>query len=111
MAEWDKFESDYLSQKPTEYGRKRQLKVYGTRRKGHREHWTVKGKGRYYWVRRDSKGRILGSGKWSPKEPLSKTVFTETEPLIIGYTRGKEAYAKVTEVASEWEWIKFEAES
>lgn len=36
-------------------GRKKQLKVYGTRRKGHREHWTVKGKGKYFWVRRDSK--------------------------------------------------------
>ncbi|MGA2308289.1 MAG: hypothetical protein ABSG57_01920 [Candidatus Bathyarchaeia archaeon] len=36
-------------------GRKKQLKIYGTRRKGHRELWTVKGKGKYFWVRRDIK--------------------------------------------------------
>jgi hypothetical protein len=92
-------------------GRKKQLKLYGTRRKGHREHWTVKGKGKYFWVRRDSKGRIVASGKWNPKEPLSKTVFTETQPLVIGYTRGREALAKVREAVREWEWIDFEAES
>ncbi len=92
-------------------GRKKQLKVYRTRRKGHRERWTVKGKGRYYWVRRDRKGRIFAAGKWSPKEPLSRTVFTETEPLIIAYTRGKEAYSKIRQAVNEWEWIDFEAES
>jgi len=92
-------------------GRKKQLKVYGTRIKGHREHWTVKGKGRYFWVRRDRKGRILSRGKWSPKEPLEKTLFTETEPLIIKYDTGREALQKVREVVKEWEWVDFEAES
>ena len=91
--------------------KRKQLKVYGTRIKGHRERWVVKGKGRYFWVRRDSKGRFLGYGKWSPKEPLEKILFTETEPLIIEYERGKEALAKVREVVKEWEWIDFEAES
>lgn len=91
--------------------RNKQLKVYGTRIKGHRERWVVEGKGRYFWVRRDSKGRFLAYGKWSPKEPLEKTLFTETEPLIIEYERGKEALAKVREVVREWEWIDFEAES
>jgi hypothetical protein len=91
-------------------GRK-QIKVYGTRRKGHRERWVVEGKGRYFWVRRDKKGKFLGYGKWSPKEPLAETLFTETEPLIVKYDRGKEAYAKVRQVANEWEWIDFEAES
>lgn len=71
----------------------------------------MKGKGRYYWVRRDSKGRIVASGKWSPKKPLSKTVFTETEPLVVPYERGREALAKVREVVKEWEWVDFEAES
>jgi len=37
--------------------------------------------------------------------------FTETEPLIIEYERGKGALAKVREVVREWEWIDFEAES
>ena len=91
--------------------RKKQIKVYGTRIRGHRERWVVKDKGRYYWVRRDSKGRFLGSGKWSPKEPLEKTLFTETEPLIIPYETGREALVKVREVVREWEWIDFEAES
>ena len=90
---------------------KKQLKVYGTRRKGHRERWTVKGKGKYFWVRRDSKGRFLASGKWSPKEPVSEKVFTETEPLIIEYDTGREALAQVREVVKEWEWVDFEAES
>jgi hypothetical protein len=92
-------------------GRKKQLKVYGTRRKGHRERWTVKGKGKYFWVRRDSRGRFLASGKWSPKEPLAETLFTETEPLIIEYDRGGEALAQVRQVVNECEWVDFEAES
>jgi len=92
-------------------GRKKQLKVYGTRRKGHRERWVVKGEGKYFWVRRDSEGRFLASGKWSPKEPLSKNFFTETEPLIVPYERGREALAKVREIVKEWEWVDFEAES
>jgi len=91
--------------------RKKQLKVYGTRIKGHRERWVVKGKGRYFWVRRDSKGRFLGYGKWSPKEPLRKTLFSETEPLIIDYFTGREALARVRDVVRDWEWIDFEAES
>ena len=95
----------------TRQGRKKQLKVYGTRRKGHRERWTVKGKGKYFWVRRDTKGRFLASGKWNPKDPLYETLFTETEPLIIEYGRGSEALAEVRQVVNEWEWIHFEAES
>jgi len=91
--------------------RKKQLKVYGTRIKGHRERWVVKGKGRYVWVRRDRKGRFRAYGKWSPKEPLKETVFTEVEPLIIEYVTGKEAYSKVIDAVKEWEWISFEAES
>jgi len=92
-------------------GRKKQLKVYGTRIKGHRERWVVRGKGRYFWVRRDRKGRILSRGKWSPKEPLEKTLFTETQPLIIEYDTGREALQKVRQVVKEWEWVDFEAES
>jgi hypothetical protein len=92
-------------------GRRKQLKVYGTRRKGHRERWTVKGKGKYFWVRRDSGGRFLASGKWSCKEPLSETVFTETEPLIIEYETGREALAQVRQAVNEWEWVDFKAES
>lgn len=49
-------------------------------------------------VRRDSKGRILSRGKWSPQEPLEKTLFTETEPLIIEYDTGREALQKVRQV-------------
>lgn len=93
------------------HGRKKQLKVYGTRRKGHREHWTVRSKGKYFWVRRDCKGRFLALGKWNPKKPLSEMLFTETEPLIIEYDRGSEALAQVRQVVNEWEWIDFEAES
>jgi hypothetical protein len=90
---------------------KKQLKVYGTRVRGHREHWVMRGKGRYFWVRRDSVGRILARGKWSPKEPLKKTLFTETQPLIIEYDTGKEALETVREIVEEWEWVDFEAES
>ena len=89
----------------------KQLKVYGTRVKGHRERWIIKGKGRYYWVRRDSKGKFLACGRWSPKEPLERTLYTETQPLIIKYETGKEALTRVREVVNEWEWIDFEAES
>lgn len=80
---------------------KSQLKVYGTRIKGHHERWVVKGRGRYFWVRRNSKGRFLAYGKWSPKEPLEKTLFTETEPLIVEYMTGREALGKVREVVRE----------
>jgi len=92
-------------------GRKKQLKVYGTRRKGHRERWIVKGKGKYFWVRRNGKGKFLSHGKWSSKEPLAETLFTETKPLIIEYVRGREALAQVRQVVNEWEWVDFEAES
>ena len=92
---------------------KRKLKVYGTRRRGHREKHFVKkeGKYRYKEVRRDRKGRFMSVKKWSPKKPISKEVYTEVEPLIIDYTTGKEALEKVRETVKEWEWIDFEAES
>jgi hypothetical protein len=90
---------------------KRKLKVYGTRRRGHREHWIVKGKGCYKEVRRDSKGRLISVKDWSPKKPIGKEVFTELQPLIIEYETGKEALEKVRETIREWEWIDFEAES
>jgi hypothetical protein len=48
---------------------KNQLKIYGTRKRGHREHWTVKGKGVYREVRRDKKGRIVSAQKWGEIEP------------------------------------------
>jgi hypothetical protein len=91
--------------------RKKQLKIYGTRRRGHREHWIVKGKGVYREVRRDKYGRFISTRKWSPKKPIGKEVFTEMEPLIIPYETGKEALIKVREIVREWEWIDFEAES
>jgi hypothetical protein len=90
---------------------KRKLKVYGTRRRGHREHWVVKGKGVYKEVRRDRKGRLISVKSWSPKKPIGKEVFTELEPLIIDYETGREALEKVRETIKEWEWIDFEAES
>lgn len=89
----------------------KKLKVYGTRRRGHREHWIVKGEGCYKEVRRDSKGRFVSVKNWSPKKPIGKEVFTELQPLIIDYETGREALAKVREAVKEWEWIDFEAES
>ena len=53
----------------------------------------------------------MAYGKWSPKRPLEKTLFTEIEPLIIEYDAGREALQKVRQVVREWEWIDFEAES
>lgn len=89
----------------------RQLKIYGTRMRGHREHWTVKGKGVYREVRRDSKGRFISAKKWNPKNPISKEVFTETNPLIVKYGTGREAWLKIRETAREWEWTTFKVES
>jgi len=91
--------------------RKRELKVYGTRRRGHRERWVVKGKGVYREVRRDSRGRLISARKWSPKKPIGKEVFTEVQPLIVKYETGREALEKVREAVREWEWVDFEAES
>jgi len=91
----------------------RRLKIYGTRRRGHREKHFVKkqGKYRYREVRRDKKGRFISVKKWSPKKPIGEEVFTELQPLIIGYETGREALEKVKEAVREWEWIEFEAES
>lgn len=89
----------------------RKLKIYGTRRRGHREHWTVKGEGVYREVRRDSRGKFVSTKKWSPKQPISEEVYTETQPLFIDYRTGKEALEKVRETVKQWEWIDFEAES
>ena len=91
----------------------KKIKVYGTRRRGHREKHYVKkeGKNRYYEVRRDSKGHFLYKKKWNPKRPLKAETFTELHPLIITYTTGADALRKVMETAREWEWIDFEAES
>jgi len=93
--------------------RKKELKIYGTRRRGHRERWYIKAekKGRYKEVRRDKKGRFISTKKWSPKKPIKEETFTETEPLLVDYTTGKEALEKVRETVREWEWIDFEAES
>lgn len=92
---------------------KRKLKIYGTRRRGHRERWYIKKeqKGRYREVRRDSKGRFISTKKWSPKKPIGKEVYTELQPLIIEYKTGKEAKEKVVKEVREWEWKDFEAES
>jgi hypothetical protein len=81
------------------------LKVYGTRKRGHREHWTVKGNGVYREVRRDKKGRFFSVEKWSPKNPIAKSIRNETQPLLIQYRNSKEALAKVREAVKEWEWI------
>jgi hypothetical protein len=91
----------------------KQIKVYGTRRRAHREkHYVEKeGKYRYYEVRRDSKGHFLYKKKWTPKRPLIDETFTELHPLVIGYKTGKEALEKVRETTREWEWLKMEAES
>jgi hypothetical protein len=80
------------------------LKVYGTRKRGHRERWKVKGNGVYREVRRDRKGRIISAKKWSPKNPISREVYTETQPLLIEYSSSKDALVKAREAAREWEW-------
>jgi hypothetical protein len=84
---------------------KKQLKIYGTRKRGHRERWKVKGKGVYREVRRDKKGRLLSVRKWSPKNPISKEIYTETQPLLVEYSSGRDALVKAREAAKEWEWI------
>jgi len=91
----------------------RKLKIYGTRRRGHRERHYVKkeGKYRYYEVRRDAKGHFRYKKKWTSKKPLKEETFTELQPLVIEYKTGKEALQKVKETVKEWEWIDFEAES
>ena len=91
--------------------RKKQLKIYGTRQRGHRERWTVKGRGVYREVRRDRYGKFISIKKWSPKNPIGREVFTETEPLLIEYTTGREALSKMRDTVRQWEWIDFEAES
>lgn len=90
---------------------KKQLKIYGTRKRGHREHWKVKGKGVYREVRRDKKGRIISVKNWSPKNPISKEVYTETQPLIIEYRTGKEALLEIRQSVREWEWTEMEVQS
>ena len=83
----------------------KQLKIYGTRKRGHRERWKVEGKGVYREVRRDRKGRIISVKKWSPKNPISAEVYTETQPLLIEYRSGKDALKKAREAVREWEWV------
>ena len=87
------------------------LKVYGTRRRGHREHWTVRGKGVYKEIRRDKLGKLISVKNWSPKKPIAKEVFTEMQPLYINFRTGKEGLSKLKKTVQEWEWINFEAES
>lgn len=90
---------------------KKYLKIYGTRRRAHRERWVYDGKGVYREVRRDSQGKVVYTGKWSWKKPTSK-IYGETEPLIIEYTTGREALQKVREAVREWEWLtRMEVES
>jgi hypothetical protein len=91
----------------------KKIKIYGTRRRGHREKHYVKKENRtcYFEVRRDKKGHFLYKKKWTPKKPLKAETYTELNPLVIGYKTGKEAYGKVMEAVREWEWIKFKAES
>jgi hypothetical protein len=84
---------------------KKQLKVYGTRKRGHRERWKINGKGVYKEVRRDKEGRFISVKDWSPKNPISESVRNETQPLTIQYSNSKEALAKVRETVKEWEWI------
>ena len=91
--------------------KRKQLKVYGTRARGHRERWTVKGKGVYKEVRRDSKGKFVSTKKWSSKKPISKEIYTETEPLFVKYATGREALEKVRDVVRGWEWVGMEVES
>jgi hypothetical protein len=81
------------------------LKVYGTRKRGHRERWIVNGNGVYKEVRRDKKGRFVSAKKWSPKKPISKEVYDETKPLLVEYRTGKDALIKAREAAKDWEWI------
>ena len=83
----------------------KQLKIYGTRRRAHREHWSVKGKGVYKEVRRDRKGRLISVKNWSPKNPINKTVFDETQPIIIDYRTGREALTKARSAIRDWDWI------
>jgi hypothetical protein len=92
---------------------KRKLKVYGTRRRGHREKHYVKkeGKYRYFEVRRDAKGHFLYKKKWNPKKPLKAETYTELHPLVIPYETGREALEKVREAVKMWEWAEFDAES
>jgi len=82
-----------------------ELKVYGTARKGHREHWIVKGKGRYRTVRRDRKGHLVSWKKWKPTEPIEKAKYIEV-PFEIEAETGREAYQKVVEVYKQWEWVE-----
>ena len=83
---------------------KKQLKIYGTRKRGHREHWNVNGKGVYKEVRRDKKGRLISVKKWSPKKPISKEIYDETQPILVDYRNGKDALKNVRMRAREWEW-------
>lgn len=87
------------------------LKVYGTRKRGHRECWTVDGKGVYREVRRNKEGRFLSVKDWSPKNPISKEIFTETQPLIVEYRTGRECLQKIRDSVREWEWIEMKVES
>jgi hypothetical protein len=84
---------------------KKQLKIYGTRKRGHRERWLIGRKGVYREVRRDRKGRFISVKEWSPKNPISKEVYTETQPLLIEYRTGKDALLKAREAVREWEWV------
>ncbi len=90
---------------------KNQIKIYGTRKRGHRELWKVKGKSVYREVRRDKKGRLVSAKKWSSKNPISKEIFTETRPLIIEFGNGKEALQKMRDSVKEWEWIEMKVQS
>jgi hypothetical protein len=90
---------------------KKFLKVYGTRKRGHRELWIVDGKGVYKEVRRDKEGKFVSVKKWSPKNPISKKIFTEMQPLIVEYGTGKEALLKMRDSVKEWEWIEMKVES
>ena len=91
----------------------KKIKVYGTRRRGHREKHYVKkeGKNRYFVVRRDSKGHFRYKKRWTPKEPLKAETYTEINPLILPYKTGREALLKMRETIGEWEWMKMEVES
>ena len=84
---------------------KKQHKIYGARKRGHRELWKVKGKGVYREVRRDRKGRIISVKKWSPKNPINDEVYNETQPILIEYRSSKDARKKVREAVREWEWV------
>lgn len=83
---------------------KKFLKIYGTRKRGHRERWNLKGKGVYREVRRDKKGRLISVKKWSPKKPISKEIYDETQPILVEYRTGKDALKNVRKRAKEWEW-------